>query len=132
MEDGAADEAAPSPGAAGEGRSTPDVAEPDAGAPSTTRRERLQEGIRHVAKELLGVPAMRQEQVEATTRCLDKSICDSKVLMVLRTGSGKSLVMQTAGIMMGGICLMIIPLLSLSADQVSKMRGIPQTCSFFV
>lgn len=52
---GAADEAAPSPGAAGEGRSTPDAAEPDAGAP-TTRRERLQRGIRHVAKELLGVP----------------------------------------------------------------------------
>mmetsp|Transcript_31075 Transcript_31075/g.69711 ORF Transcript_31075/g.69711 Transcript_31075/m.69711 type:complete len:694 (-) Transcript_31075:1581-3662(-) len=125
MEDGAADEAAPSPGASGEGRSTPDAAEPDAGAP-TTRRERLQRGIRHVAKELLGVSDMRQEQVDATTRCLDKSICDSKVLMVLRTGSGKSLVMQTAGIMMGGICLMIIPLLSLSADQLSKMRDIPQ------
>ena len=112
------DAAMSSPEAAGEGPSF---------SVEEAEESSLRKGIRHVAKELLGVPDMREEQVDATARCLDKSICGSKVLMVLRTGSGKSLVMQTAGIMMGGICLMIVPLLSLSADQVSKMRSIPQT-----
>ena len=44
-----------------------------------------------------------------------------KVLSVQATGKGKSLCMQTAGTLFGGVTLVIVPLLALGADQVSKI-----------
>jgi superfamily II DNA helicase RecQ len=44
-----------------------------------------------------------------------------KVLSVQATGKGKSLCMQTAGTLLGGVTLVIVPLLALGADQVTKI-----------
>eukprot|EP00978_Attheya_sp_CCMP212_P002457 scaffold5015_cov51-Attheya_sp.AAC.6 len=49
-----------------------------------------------------------------------------KVLAVQATGKGKSLCMQTAGTLLGGITLVIVPLLELGADKVTKILRMNQ------
>ena len=44
------------------------------------------------------------------------------VLLVQGTGGGKSLVMQTVGVVKSGVTLTIENTLSLSSDQMSKIR----------
>ena len=46
----------------------------------------------------------------------------NQLLLVDRTGGGKTHVTRTAGIMLRGIIIIFIPLLSLSADQHSKFN----------
>ena len=50
----------------------------------------------------------------------------NKLLLVARTGIGKMHVMRIAGIMLRGIVLIIIPLLSILADQIRKFRDANQ------
>eukprot|EP00978_Attheya_sp_CCMP212_P036034 scaffold160638_cov49-Attheya_sp.AAC.1 len=51
------------------------------------------------------------------------NVCGGKVLLVVKTGAGKSHVMQTPGILLGGVCLIIMALLALGSDQVAKLRS---------
>ena len=62
----------------------------------------------------------------ALFRCVDPSFSDSKLILVTRTGSGKSHVTRTLGVMMGGVTVIFVPLLSLSADQMAKMEAAKQ------
>jgi ATP-dependent DNA helicase RecQ len=48
------------------------------------------------------------------------------ILVALRTGSGKSLILQIAASLLAGITLVIVPLIALGADQVTKMQGNPK------
>eukprot|EP00978_Attheya_sp_CCMP212_P020693 scaffold59538_cov59-Attheya_sp.AAC.2 len=53
---------------------------------------------------------------------VDVDVCGGKVLLVVKTGTGKSHhVMRTTGVLLGGVCLIIMPLLALGLDQVAKL-----------
>jgi len=69
---------------------------------------------------------LRDYQKRALVRCIDPMYNDSKLLLVTRTGSGKSHIMRTLGVAMNGIVVIFIPLLSLSADQMVKMKEAKQ------
>eukprot|EP00978_Attheya_sp_CCMP212_P014946 scaffold38332_cov32-Attheya_sp.AAC.2 len=53
---------------------------------------------------------------------VDVNVCGGKVILVVKTGAGKSHVMHTTGILLGGVCLIIMALLALGSDQVVKLR----------
>ena len=50
------------------------------------------------------------------------SECRGRLLVVDRMGSGKSLILQTVATCVGGITLVIVPLLSLTANQLSRLK----------
>ena len=50
-------------------------------------------------------------------------ITDNLLLLSLKTGSGKSTVMQVTGCLLRGITLVIVPLLVLGTDQGAKFDG---------
>eukprot|EP00978_Attheya_sp_CCMP212_P023421 scaffold71688_cov32-Attheya_sp.AAC.1 len=73
-------------------------------------------------------------QINAIAAIVDIDISRGKVLLVAKTGSGKSHIIRTAGIMLGGVCLIMMPLLALGTDQVAKQRAVSQefgTVEFF-
>eukprot|EP00978_Attheya_sp_CCMP212_P015459 scaffold39906_cov57-Attheya_sp.AAC.3 len=57
-------------------------------------------------------------QIDAVTSLVN--VRGGKLLLVVKTDAGKSHVMWTTGIILGGVCLIIMPLLALGSDQVSK------------
>jgi superfamily II DNA helicase RecQ len=67
-----------------------------------------------------------QMQIDAVISLIDVDVCGGKVLLIVKTGAGKSHVMRTTGVMIGGVCLIIMPLLALGADQVSKLGSASQ------
>ncbi len=70
-------------------------------------------------------PAFRPGQEQA----LNHVLAGNDALVVMPTGSGKSLIYQLAGLMMEGTALVFSPLIALMKDQVDSMarRGIPAT-----
>ena len=68
------------------------------------------------AHRVYGVPSLRPRQVEAAAKIMFDSECRGRLLVVDRTGSGKSLILQTVAMCVGGITLVIVPLLSLTAN----------------
>eukprot|EP00978_Attheya_sp_CCMP212_P018367 scaffold50167_cov51-Attheya_sp.AAC.4 len=70
-----------------------------------------------------------QMQIDgAVTSLVDVDVCGGKLLLIVKTGAGKSHVMRTTttGILLGGVCLIIMPLLALGSDQVSKLTSASQ------
>ncbi|MFH1529254.1 MAG: RecQ family ATP-dependent DNA helicase [Pseudomonadota bacterium] len=75
--------------------------------------------LRTVLRDRFGLEAFRPHQEEvcaAVARGED-------VLLVMPTGSGKSLCYQLPGILRGGTTLVISPLIALIEDQVTKLRA---------
>ena len=66
-----------------------------------------------------GVPSLRPFQMVAVIKLLFDGACNKKLLLVDRTGSGKSHILRMIASLTGGIWLIIIPLLSLTADTKS-------------
>ncbi len=62
-----------------------------------------------------------QMQIDAVTSLVDVDVCGGKLLLIVKTGASKSHVMRTTGVLLGGVCLIIMPLLALGSDQVSKL-----------
>jgi superfamily II DNA helicase RecQ len=54
---------------------------------------------------------------------IDCKVRQKALLLVNRTGSGKSLVMLTAATLIGGVALIIMPTLSLASDQLEKFTN---------
>eukprot|EP00978_Attheya_sp_CCMP212_P004762 scaffold10460_cov29-Attheya_sp.AAC.2 len=67
-----------------------------------------------------------QMQIDAVTSLVDVDVCGGKLLLIVKTGAGKSHVMRTTGVLLGGVCLIIMPLLALRSDQVSKLTSASQ------
>ncbi len=79
-----------------------------------------------VSREIFHTRELRLLQKTALFACINPYYTDSKQILVLRTGYGKSHVMRTLGVMVGGIVIIFVPLLSLSADQMNKMKEASQ------
>ena len=58
---------------------------------------------------------------------LDKE-CGGKLLVVDRTGGGKSHILHMIATFVGGIIVVIVPLLSLTADSMGKIEEALQDC----
>ena len=61
---------------------------------------------------------------------IDTLLCGRDVLAVMPTGAGKSICYQVPAVLLGGVTLVISPLISLMQDQVAALQqaGIPAGC----
>ncbi len=73
---------------------------------------------RRVLKEVFGFEAFRPGQ-EAV---VDALLAGHNVLTVMPTGSGKSLCFQVPALVLGGLTLVVSPLVALMQDQVAALR----------
>ena len=75
--------------------------------------------------ERFGHAAFREGQQEAVRRIL----AGRSLLVVMPTGSGKSLIYQLPALLADGLTLVVSPLIALMKDQVDEMtaRGVPAT-----
>ncbi len=76
------------------------------------------EAKRRVLKEVFGFDAFRPGQEGAVDALLD----GKSVLTVMPTGSGKSLCFQVPSLVMGGLTVVVSPLVALMHDQVAALR----------
>jgi DNA topoisomerase-3 len=88
--------------------------------PVTTVPERTSESLGDLLHRAFGFSSFRPNQ-EAVCRA---AIEGRDVLLVMPTGSGKSLCYQLPGIARGGTTLVISPLIALMEDQVAKLNGL--------
>lgn len=86
------------------------------------RRSRKQQ-CSEVLRSTFGVSSFRPGQEQAADALLDRR----DLLCILPTGAGKSLCWQLPAVMMGGLTIVISPLIVLMHDQVRHLRdkGIP-------
>ena len=77
----------------------------------------LNKSKEEVLSEVWGYEGFRENQGEAIDSILSKN---KDVLFIAKTGLGKSLVFQLPSLMIPGVTIVISPLLSLMADQVSN------------
>ena len=78
--------------------------------------------LAYAAAKVFGKSALRPRQVIAVNKLVYCQSSKGKLLVVNRTGGGKSLILSLAAVMVGGISLVIIPLLALTANQMSKLK----------
>ena len=71
-------------------------------------------------------PSLRPNQRRAITSLLTDPVTEGKLLVVERTGGGKSLTLMMSAITVAGISLVIVPLLSLTANQMSRIKSAVQ------
>ena len=64
----------------------------------------------------------RPTQHDAVETIIYDENCGGKLLVVDRTGSGKSRILRIIGTFTGGIVVVIVPLLALSANQMAKIE----------
>jgi superfamily II DNA helicase RecQ len=76
--------------------------------------------ITHVMAKIWGILSPREFQVEAVARLVfEPHTCP---FLIRKTGEGKFDVVLTASTLLRGIMLMVMPLLGLGCDQVSKAQ----------
>src|SRR5210317_560660 len=74
------------------------------------------------ASRVFRMPSLRKEQPEAVERIIFDPECGGKLMLTIRTGGGKSLTLYLTAVSVGGITLVIIPLLSLTANQLERLK----------
>ena len=65
---------------------------------------------------------LRPNQITAVNKLVYDKESGGKILLVDRTGGGKSLILQLSAVMVGGIAYVIVPLLALTANQIAKIK----------
>src|ERR1700733_12388499 len=73
---------------------------------------------RRILKDVFGFDAFRPGQEQA----MDALLAGRNLLAVMPTGSGKSLCFQVPALVMGGLTIVVSPLLALMQDQVAALR----------
>jgi ATP-dependent DNA helicase RecQ len=79
--------------------------------------------VAHLAEDLFGIPELRAGQREA----VDALTAGRDCLVVMPSGSGKSVIYQLATVVLGGPAVVVSPLVSLQRDQAQRLRsqGLP-------
>jgi ATP-dependent DNA helicase RecQ len=77
--------------------------------------------IGRCARQKLGLPDLRPEQLEA----IQSILAGRDTLVVQPTGSGKSAIYQTAGLLLAGPTIVVSPLLALQRDQLDSIAAQP-------
>ena len=72
------------------------------------------------SRERWSTPSCRPAQLAAVDTILFSEACRGKLLVVDRTGGRKSHILRMIATFVGGIVLVIVPLLTLTADQLAK------------
>ena len=79
---------------------------------------RKSDSKREVLKGVFGFDEFRPGQEEA----IDALLSGGHVLTVMPTGSGKSLCYQIPALVLGGLTVVVSPLVALMQDQVAALR----------
>lgn len=75
---------------------------------------------RQDSKDIWGVEELRPIQLKALWHIVDHD----SLLLVSRTGSGKTHFIRMMGTELGGIVVVVVPLLALMGDQMTKMKSV--------
>jgi ATP-dependent DNA helicase RecQ len=78
------------------------------------------QSIEQILKSVFGHDRFRQHQREIVQDVLDRH----DVVCIMPTGAGKSLCFQLPAVALGGLTIIVSPLISLMADQVRQLRGL--------
>ena len=76
--------------------------------------------------------ALRPRQVIVANNLVYCKSFEGNCLVVDRTGEGKSLILLLAAVMVGGITLGSIPLLALTANQMTKLKEVISDHPLFI
>ena len=85
-----------------------------------TKAASSEDTLDKLLQSVFGFARFRANQ-EAVCRC---AIAGHDLLLVMPTGSGKSLCYQLPAIALGGTALVISPLIALMEDQVAKLAAL--------
>ena len=83
--------------------------------------------VESVNRHLFGFRFFRPNQREIINSCLedrDTFVCMPTGIELINIGGGKSLTFQIPGVIKLGLCIVIMPLLSLIQDQISILTGL--------
>ena len=87
----------------------------------------IEEQLAYAASHVWQKNELRPNQVEAVHKLVYDGESQGKLLVVDRTGAGKSLILQLSAVCVGGIIYVCIPLLALTANQIAKIKLALQT-----
>ena len=73
------------------------------------------------ASRVFGVESLRPKQIEGVDRIIFDPSSGGRLIIVDRTGGGKSLILAMTAICIGGISLVLVPLLALTANQLARL-----------
>lgn len=76
--------------------------------------------VKTLLSTVFQVPSLREHQKPVVEYLIGDE--RARALVLLNTGAGKSLCFQLPAILLGGVTVVVSPLLSLQADQVSQLR----------
>ena len=76
--------------------------------------------LTNLSARMWGTPCLRPTQAAAIAEIMHGG-CGGKLLLVHRTGGGKSHIMRMIGSLVAGVVVVIVPLLTLCADQIRKI-----------
>ena len=71
---------------------------------------------------VFGVDSLRPKQIEGVDRIIFDPSSGGRLIIVDRTGGGKSLILAMTAICVGGITLVLVPLLALTANQLARLN----------
>ena len=85
-------------------------------ATDAARAARYAAAFTSLSRLVFGVPTLCPAQSKALPHLFANERCAGTLLLVDRTGGGKSHVMRLSGVFLRGITLVCVPLLALAAD----------------
>src|SRR5215213_149236 len=78
------------------------------------------QALRRTLRDRFGLDSFRQGQEEAIRAALD----GRDALVIMPTGSGKSLIYQLPALLLPGLTVVVSPLIALMKDQTDKLEEI--------
>jgi hypothetical protein len=89
--------------------------------------------IQNVASDVWGIQSLHQYQLHIIELLVSANTCHKRrALLCVKTGGGKSAVVQMVATILKGIHIILVPLLALGADQVEKAKNAQPPYSRFI